>query len=284
MYFEFSPTDDFYKVYQDISECVMVPFGKYILDFLEIDFELFAQMLELTETNHNGYILIQIKEKSLKQTLSTFNYEITSILSNEMQKTCQHWKDRDYLDTESIKKKYLEEIEQLQIELKKYLNSKSTCIFIPDDQPVTAYFNIEEQTGDLHTTYSIEYIHSLIYLELINLKSRNLRIRCCENCGRYFLPSKRSDEIYCNRIFKSGKTCKEVGYAEKEKKDPIKSLYTTARKTQHARIRYNAHIPDYKEKHFEPWKKAAEKARDEFQKTNDVEGFKKWLDENKDRF
>ena len=60
--------------------------------------------------------------------------------------------------------------------------------------------------------------------------------------------------------------------------------YTKARKTQHARIRYNNHISDYKEKHYEPWRIAAEKARDEFQKANDINGFQKWLDEHKDSF
>ena len=46
--------------------------------------------------------------------------------------------------------------------------------------------------------------------------------------------------------------------------------YTKARKTQHARIRYNSHIENYKEKHYEPWKESAEKARDSFKENNDI--------------
>ena len=73
-------------------------------------------------------------------------------------------------------------------------------------------------------------------------------------------------------------------YEEKEKKDPFKSLYTKARKTQHARIRYNIkNKPDYREDHYEPWKKAAEQARDYYKKQNDIDGFQKWIEDNKNQ-
>uniref|UniRef100_UPI00280A82F5 DUF6076 domain-containing protein n=1 Tax=uncultured Blautia sp. TaxID=765821 RepID=UPI00280A82F5 len=121
-------------------------------------------------------------------------------------------------------------------------------------------------------------------LEVINIQNNAIIIKQCENCKKFFIPEKRSDEIYCNRIFKSGKTCKQIGYAIKEKNDPFKNLFTKARKTQHARIRYNTHIKDYKKKHYEPWLKTAQKARDEYRSANDIDGFNKWLEDNKDAF
>lgn len=284
MFFEFSPTQDFYKVYQDVNKSARVPFGKYAIDFSEMNLDLFCETLEFTETVQDGYVFIDFEENSIKQLYHNFNREIVNILYRQILEACRQWSNNPLFDTNSTKQKCIEEIKILQANLHNYFNTGSKSAFIPNDQPFTAYFGIDEETGDFYTTYSIEYIHSLIYLELINLSNKNLRIRPCENCGHYFLPSKRSDEIYCDRIFKNIKTCKDVGYAEKEKKDPIKNLYTTARKTQHARIRYNSHIPDYKEKHFEPWKKAAEEARDKFQKTNNVEGFKKWIEENKNKY
>ena len=57
---------------------------------------------------------------------------------------------------------------------------------------------------------------------------------------KVFIPISRSDEIYCDRIFKNNKTCKQLGYTEK--------------------------------------------ARDEYQKANDINGFQKWLDEHKNSF
>lgn len=150
-------------------------------------------------------------------------------------------------------------------------------------QAMTAKYYFSEKLG-LCLGLVMDNIGSLITLELLNLKNNNVLIKKCENCKKLFIPSNRSDEIYCDRIFKNGKTCKELGYSEKVKNDAFKQMYTKARKTQHARIRYNNHIPDYKEKHYDPWKKAAEQARDKFQAANDIDGFEKWLDEHKNSF
>ena len=90
--------------------------------------------------------------------------------------------------------------------------------------------------------------------------------------------------LYKYRIYYKNKTCKEIGYSQKVKDNPFKVAYTKARKTQHARIRYNSHIEDYKNKHYEPWKKAAEQAKSNFEEKNDIAGFEKWLKDNKDAF
>ena len=95
---------------------------------------------------------------------------------------------------------------------------------------------------------------------------------------------KRSDEIYCDNIFKNDKTCKELGYENKSKKDFFKSAYRTAYKTQRARIKYNTHRSDYEKKCFTPWNDAAKQALAKFQAKNDLEGFKKWLKDNKDKY
>lgn len=36
-------------------------------------------------------------------------------------------------------------------------------------------------------------------------------IKKCKNCGKFFVPENRSDELYCSNIFENEKTCKEVG-------------------------------------------------------------------------
>ena len=33
----------------------------------------------------------------------------------------------------------------------------------------------------------------------------------CKNCGKFFVPDNRVDELYCNSIYENNKTCKEVG-------------------------------------------------------------------------
>ena len=36
-------------------------------------------------------------------------------------------------------------------------------------------------------------------------------IKKCKNCGKFFVPDNRVDELYCNSIYENNKTCKEVG-------------------------------------------------------------------------
>lgn len=146
-------------------------------------------------------------------------------------------------------------------------------------------FHKYSDCDELYTDYHVNNLESILMFEYIKIKENQLLIKKCANCGKYFIPSNRSDEIYCDNIFRSEKTCKQVGYEEKEKKDPFKVLYAKARKTQHARIRYNIkNKPNYKEDHYIPWRMAAEKARDHFKLLNDIDGFRQWIEDNKDSF
>lgn len=141
-----------------------------------------------------------------------------------------------------------------------------------------------DDSETIRVSYTISEIYSLFALDFLNIQVKKTPIRRCENCGLLFLPKVRADEIYCDKIFKDGKTCKQVGYSIKEKNDPFKHLFTTARKTQHARIRYNEHIKDYKEKHYAPWLAAAQEAKKKYEAANDIDGFRKWIEDNKNAF
>ena len=132
--------------------------------------------------------------------------------------------------------------------------------------------------------YMINSLDSMIYLDFFNVQKYAITFNQCENCGKYFVPTKRSDEKYCDNFFKDGKTCKELGYETKLKKDKFKSAYRSAYKTQRARIKYNSHTKNYEEIHFKPWEQAAKHALSDFANKNDIEGFKKWLIDNKDSF
>ena len=46
----------------------------------------------------------------------------------------------------------------------------------------------------------------------------HILIKKCRNCGKFFVPDNRSDEIYCSNIFENGKTCKEVGHFKVQQK------------------------------------------------------------------
>ena len=67
--------------------------------------------------------------------------------------------------------------------------------------------------------HSHETMDLLVYIySRLSHEHRNVKI--CSNCGRYFIPLKRSDEKYCSNKSKKNpaKTCKEIGAKEKQRK------------------------------------------------------------------
>lgn len=161
----------------------------------------------------------------------------------------------------------------------------------PDDLRLLSGDNIKISidygiNNEPEISYCIQQIGDLIAFDTSNYSKSNIMIKQCANCGKYFIPSSRSDEIYCDYVYdlNTDKTCKEIGYEQKLKKDLFRSAYRTAYKTQRARIKYNSHISDYEDKHFIPWNTAAKEALEEYKSKNDIDGFKKWLNLNKDHY
>lgn len=74
-------------------------------------------------------------------------------------------------------------------------------------------FRVVGIEGDLKSMYSIKTAISLFIFEMANCMKNEVTISKCKNCGNYFIPSGRSDSLYCTYPIEgiSGKTCKEVG-------------------------------------------------------------------------
>ena len=262
-------------------------FGELLINFYEIDLNLFADKINHKidiSVNYNKSIA-QYIEKCYMELSAIFDPILVSLMLNEIE---NYLLSIDSFPNETINNGINEifiSYAILKMYIEKFIDGKLSDLneFVTSIQSMTAKYYLSND-GKLCFSLLLDDIYSLIALEMLNIQNYGVPLKRCENCGKLFIPQIRSDEIYCDRIFKDSKTCKEVGYIEKEKRDPFKKIYTTARKTQHARIRYNNHIPDYKEKHYKPWKEAAEKARDEFKAKNDINGFKNWIKENNNKF
>lgn len=75
-------------------------------------------------------------------------------------------------------------------------------------------------TANINSSYFIEcadIIQSLL-IELLEIAKLNIEIKKCRNCGKFFVPDNRSDEIYCSNIYENGKTCKEIGHFKVQQK------------------------------------------------------------------
>lgn len=101
----------------------------------------------------------------------------------------------------------------------------------------------------------------------------------CKNCGKFFVPLSRSDEIYCNNISPQDneRTCKEYGsrklWYDRLKNDEAARLARNIYSAKQMLVRRNPDIPEYKEmfelfktekKKWEEMVKTGEKTREDY--------------------
>lgn len=91
--------------------------------------------------------------------------------------------------------------------------------------------------------YYLKHIQSLILLEMMFSIRYNVLIAKCPNCSRFFIAN-NTGVIYCDRIFKNGKTCQQLGakksYSEKVKSDNLLLLYEKKYQVLYHRMKRSA--------------------------------------------
>ncbi len=146
--------------------------------------------------------------------------------------------------------------------------------------------NSENSNITLKNYYTSSDIRSLCYAVLSELtKYENLPIKKCQNCGRYFIPTVRQTEIYCDLENVDGKpTCREQGasltYKKNLQKVPALAAY---RQIYQKKVMAVYRNPDdiKQKKAFDKWKKQAQLKIKQFKKgqiTEDI--LDKWIKEN----
>lgn len=125
-----------------------------------------------------------------------------------------------------------------------------------DAQETAKYVDTEILSSYCFTCTNI--IQSLI-IELLEIATtENIEIKKCKNCGKYFVPDNRSDEIYCSNIYENDKSCKEVGYFRTQQKLMKENndlrIYRNVYQKLLLRTRRNPDNDEY-EKEFQKFKK-----------------------------
>lgn len=138
----------------------------------------------------------------------------------------------------------------------------------------------------MNDTHKVNDVAGVCYAILEELsKMQNYPIKKCQNCGMYFIPSKRLDEIYCDYPKENGKTCREQGaILSYNKRLQDKSAYSEYRRQYQQKFAYmNKNKDDKKiKKDFEKWKVQAKEqiAKLKHNKISENEVFE-WLEKNK---
>lgn len=92
-------------------------------------------------------------------------------------------------------------------------------------------YRIVVTNNGFESLYTVKSSMSLLMFEVAHCIQSNVKISKCKNCGNYFIPERRSDEVYCAYPLRDDKTktCKDVGAqitrANKEKNDAATKKY-----------------------------------------------------------
>ena len=148
----------------------------------------------------------------------------------------------DYIIRDSYSNKYLEFMNDSE---EKLLNSlKDNSMFV--------------SMIDTHQSSDLSSICYAVLEELV--KTANYPIKKCQNCGMYFIPSSRLDEIYCEYPKVNGKTCREQGavqaYNERLKQNKALAEYRRLYQQKLMAVGRNKDNKQMK-KDFDNWKKYA---------------------------
>lgn len=130
--------------------------------------------------------------------------------------------------------------------------------------------------------YTFESYNDFILFILYRAAALNIQFNKCKNCGKYFVPTTKSNEIYCTRVFRNGKTCRDIGYELSVQSDEITKLYRNSYKTQNAKKQRNKNIANV-DKLFSNWASEAKKMY-KLCKDNKIkfDELSKWLKDNQD--
>lgn len=92
-------------------------------------------------------------------------------------------------------------------------------------------YRIVVTSNGFESLYTVKSSMSLLMFEIAHCIQSNVKISNCKNCGNYFIPERRTDEVYCSYPLRDDKTktCKDVGAqitrANKEKNDTATKKY-----------------------------------------------------------
>lgn len=238
-----------YKKYQDTysSHITKSEFniGEQLCDFLNTDFENPNSFKSLIKKYGINFFLNLTDIKYSDFPVSTEEYENSlDILINDHKYVFSLFRQDLMLDIEYIfNMNNLEEIKDLtplqrfQVMTNSDVSSKSLKKIDNDKVRINLsafeilrdYSNYpmrQDETqrivskANVSSSYFIECtdIIQALLIELLEIAKLNIEIKKCRNCGKFFVPNNRSDEIYCSNIYENGKTCKEIGHFKVQQK------------------------------------------------------------------
>ena len=288
-------------------------FGMMLMRFLNADFSSFEKSYK-TFFYAYGFELLKeyIPYKELEETYKTEKqmlevmkkvYEDSKYELYEMQENFRKCVNQVYnlngekgFEEASANSKFIANIIKHKSDIYRYSNKIEVILDSysskDDDYSSVSYDNIvkklenRELSIKKHNVYTSGRLSNILYVILEQIvQVPNLPIKQCQNCGKYFIPSSRQDEVYCEFPDEKGKTCKEKGAIQTYKKnlESIPALLEYRRSYQ-KKIMIVSRNKENKElkKEFDKWKKEAQEKIKLFKQGKlEEETLYNWMIENK---
>ena len=157
----------------------------------------------------------------------------------------------DYIMRDSYSRKYDEFSNNSEYEILESLHTKNMLLSMSD-------------------THKSNNLSSICYAILEELsKTSNYPIKKCQNCGMYFIPTSKVDEIYCDYPKENSKSCRDLGafqsYTERLKNNKAMGEYRRTYQQKFMQVRKDKNNTKLS-KDFETWKKKAKEKINDMKK------------------
>jgi len=152
------------------------------------------------------------------------------------------------------------------------------------ESPFRTFFG-NTANGEVAQLYSINHIEDLFRFEFIKMIEHEIFIKLCKNCNRFFIPERRVDAEYCNRIFgDTGRRCNEIGAMLRYEKKVAENPVLEAHKKAYRRFNSRTRNKKMTQSEFMTWSDEATRKRDEcLAGTLPFDEFVDWLEQGRVR-
>lgn len=137
---------------------------------------------------------------------------------------------------------------EMEVHKESFFDTNTGLLIDDISELYSNFFRLGSPTSALFQ-FADNYLTRIVFSSLQEIVKSGKQIKRCKNCGKYFLPASRSDEIYCDNPSPQevDLSCKQYGtrrlWYERQQKDEIASL---AKKVASAKCMLAKRNPDIK--------------------------------------
>ena len=227
-----------HKSYEFYNKYDKIKLGVQLCDFLNTDFSDLASIKEFINT-YGITTIAHLSDMKIYQYYSEKEYnEMVDDVINHLKNKLELYKnafisDITYIynlndleelnDLTPIQRLHILRDSKKKSEIRKLYDSNNLKLTLNNFGDFTEFsITIENDAQEIAKNVNTDYLNTYCFesndiiqtfiIELFEITEiESSAIKKCKNCGKFFVPDNRVDELYCSNIYENDKTCKEVG-------------------------------------------------------------------------